>query len=169
MRLFIAINFDDGVKDKIQEVQSEMKKISKGNYSKRDNLHLTLAFLGEIEEARLKDIKDAMNKISVPKMNLTFSEVGCFKRDQELWWIGLKHNENLSKLQSQLSDELMKKGFKLEKRKFIPHITIARQTRMGRAFEGFSLNEFDANVSTVDLMLSSRIDGKLVYTKLYSV
>jgi len=169
MRLFIAINFDDTTKDKIQEVQSKMKKISKGNYSKRDNLHLTLAFLGEISEDRVEDIKLAMDAISVPKMRLSFSEIGCFNHGSELWWIGIKKNDELIKMQKNLVKSLREKGFEIESRKFVPHITIARETRIKSKDQIVLENEFTSQeIHSIDLMVSERMDGNLVYRKIYS-
>ena len=168
MRLFIAINFDEKTKDKIQEVQEKMKLISRGNYTKRENLHLTLAFLGEIPEDRIEDIKNAINSVEVPEMKLIFSKTGCFNRDSELWWIGIKQNKELTKMQKELVNTLKENGFKIESRKFVPHITIARETRIKYSGLEFLENEFTSQkINSIDLMLSERVNGKLQYKKLY--
>ena len=63
MRLFIAINFNDSTLKKLLAVQEELKnKAVKGRFSWPENLHLTLAFLGECDEAGLEAAIDAMAK-----------------------------------------------------------------------------------------------------------
>ena len=111
-----------------------------------------------------------MESVAVPKMHLEFSDVGCFRNESELWWIGIKENEELTKLQKDLSKALKEKGFSLESRKFKPHITLARQMHAGKISPTELLPEvFSTDVSAINLMLSHRIDGRLTYTELYSV
>lgn len=168
MRLFIAINFDDSTKGKIIEVQNRLRALGKGRFSVPENLHLTLAFLGEISEDRIGDIKAAMDRVDVPVQTLVFERVGCFRRDSELWWIGLKKTPALMRLQQELSDALTDAGFRLEKRSFKPHITLAREMHIGQADpKKLLLRAFDTKVNAMSLMLSHRPNGKLTYTELY--
>ena len=170
MRLFIAINFDKKTKENILAVQRRLKTYGKGNFTREENLHLTLAFLGEIPEERLPDIKVAMESVTIPKMHLEFSDIGCFRNESELWWIGIKENEALTKLQKDLSIALREKGFSLESRKYKPHITLARQMHAGKIPSKELLPEvFSTEVSVITLMLSHRANGRLTYTELYSV
>ena len=66
MRLFIAINFDPETKRKLLEVQHRLRELGKGNFSREDNLHLTLAFIGEVPMERLEDVKAAMDQVKFP-------------------------------------------------------------------------------------------------------
>ena len=79
MRLFISINFDQPTRANILKVQERLRREGNGNFSSEENLHLTLAFLGEIVEERVKDVKDAMNAVEVPEMSLKFSDIGFFR------------------------------------------------------------------------------------------
>ena len=168
MRLFIAVNFDDRTKSQIIEVQNRLRSLGRGRFSAPENLHLTLAFLGEIPESRVDDIKAAMDSVEVPDQTLVFERVGCFRRDSELWWIGLKKTPALMKLQQELSDALADAGFRLEKRAFKPHITLAREMHIGQVDSKDLLpRSFDTKVNNISLMLSHRPDGKLTYTELY--
>lgn len=66
MRLFIAINFEEKVKLKLNEAQNYLKKYAAyGNFSSSENLHLTLVFLGETEAGRLFEIKNAIDNINI--------------------------------------------------------------------------------------------------------
>ena len=81
MRLFIAVNFNDKTKDKIVSVQDRLREHGKGNFSFRENLHLTLVFLGEVPRKQVESVKRAMQQVYVPKTELTFDRTGCFKRN----------------------------------------------------------------------------------------
>lgn len=166
MRTFIAINFDENTVDKIVGVQDELAERGRGNFTRRENLHLTLAFLGEIDVNQIEEVKSAMNAINLHSMNLTFGKVGYFRGDSELWWIGIDNNPTLLGMQRALINELKKTSVTPDMKKFRPHITLVRQMNIGHADIGFK--PFTTKVSHISLMLSERVNGKLTYTELYS-
>ncbi len=170
MRLFIAINFDQQTVDRMIAVQQQLRLLGTGNFSRPENLHLTLAFLGEVAPARIAAIHDAMDDTATLPMALTFDHVGCFKRDGgDVWWIGLQENAPLLLLQQALSGHLADSGFLIERRRFSPHITLAREMRMTARPDRDALlqNPFDTRVEAISLMRSERVRGRLTYTELY--
>ncbi|MBQ3614969.1 MAG: RNA 2',3'-cyclic phosphodiesterase, partial [Anaerotignum sp.] len=61
MRTFIAIELEEEIKDQLADAQAETQKLCrKGNYVPKDNFHITLHFLGEIEEDDMEYLQDAM-------------------------------------------------------------------------------------------------------------
>lgn len=172
MRLFIAVNFDERTKDKIVSVQNKLKEHGKGIFSFRENLHLTLAFLGEVSRKQVESVKKAMEQVHVPKMELTFDRTGCFKRrGSNTWWIGLRKNDALYKMQRELTAALRDAGFDIENRPYKPHLTIARKVMLHDKLNQDTLlgSQFSAEADTMSLMLSERINGKLTYSELYNV
>lgn len=170
MRLFIATNFDRETVGQMLAVGQRLRTLGTGNFSRPENLHLTLAFLGEVSPAGIDAICDAMNRTAVLPMTLTFDHVGCFKRDGgDIWWIGLKENALLLSLQNELSGRLTDVGFSIERRRFSPHITLAREVRLTAQPDLNMLLDkpFTAQISAVSLMRSERIGGRLTYTELY--
>ena len=175
MRLFIAIGFEEDVKNRIIRVREELRNSSSsGNFTRDENLHLTLVFLGEVPGSRVKEIENIMEEIEEEPFELEFGSLGCFKRDlgKELWWLGCKKNRTLMKLQRQLSEKLYSSGFKIEKRQYKPHLTLGREVMIeggGKVFLSESLEQkpIISHVSQISLMLSERINGKLTYTALY--
>lgn len=171
MRLFIATQFDDEVKDHIQAVQERLRRLdSRANFTRRENLHLTLAFLGEISEERLADIEEAMNAVETAPLELCFDRMGRFRRrDSELWWIGARGNRELERMQAELTARLRSKGFSLEERTFQPHLTLAREVRLTRPPDRAALlgNPFAAHVDAMSLIRSQRLQGRLIYTELF--
>ena len=172
MRLFIAINFDEATKDRITAVQDRLRKTAKGNFSRRENFHLTLAFLGETDAEQVATICRIMETLTVPKMKLDFDRVGRFRRERgDIRWIGIKKQPELIALQKELTDKLRRFGFPIEERGFSPHITLSRETVPlspvnDREIMGES---FSAQADSISLMLSERINGKLTYTEQYRV
>ena len=170
MRLFIAINFPDEVKATIAELRDNLRaEALRGNFTFDENLHLTLVFLGECSVQQTEAIKAVMDEITFSEFMLMLDKVGYFKRDDgNTWWIGLKENKSLSNLQADLTERLMQKGFTLENRKYTPHVTIGRAVKMPTGFVKPKIPQNKFDVTSIELMKSERINGKLVYTQLYS-
>jgi 2'-5' RNA ligase len=170
MRLFIAINFPVEIKSAIAEIRDSLRESSlRGHFSFDENLHLTLAFLGECDVRQTETIKAVMDDTIFPKFTLMLDKVGYFKRDSgDTWWIGLKENKSLSVLQANLSERLKQKGFMLESRKYTPHVTIGRELRMSAGFVQPKIRQDKFDAISIELMNSERINGKLVSTRIYS-
>ena len=170
MRLFIAINFPKEIKAEIAKIRDSLKDVSlRGNFSFDENLHLTLVFLGECDVQQINAIKKVMDDIQFPELTLMLEKVGYFKRDGgNTWWIGLKENKLLSDLYADLSERLIQKGFLLENRKYTPHVTIGREVRMREGFVNPQVQQISFKITSIELMKSERINGKLGYTQVYS-
>ena len=167
MRLFISINFDDNTKEKILAVQNRLRQKGRGRFTSPENLHLTLAFLGEVDEAGIPEIKAVMDSLTVQEMRLIFSHIGYFKRDSELWWIGAEADAELMELQKDLIRGLKSSGFAPDDKRFRPHITLAREMHIGAADSKALLPKpFAAHVNSIHLMHSHHQNGKLIYTEI---
>lgn len=173
MRLFIAINFEKNVRDEIINIIEGIKKYAKqGRFVCDEHIHLTLEFLGEVPEGRVKDIESIMEQINATPFTLSLSDLGYFKRkDGNIYWLGIHDNKDLITLQLKLHNLLQEKGFKLEKRKYRPHITIGRRVRLIDSFNldelRESINKSQIGVNSIDLMESKNVNGKLVYTRIF--
>ena len=174
MRLFIAIDFPEDIKDGLL---SDAKKIRgsffRANFSRRENYHLTLVFLGEVPPARVKEIAAVMNGCAFPDFRLTVGEGGRFRRDGgDTLWRKVTAPKTLFDIQKQLFAELKAHGFSFDNREFKPHITIAREAILadGAAFSGISFGEpLSFTVSSITLMRSDRINGVLTYTPIHII
>ncbi len=172
MRLFIGINFDSQTKQKLISLQEGLKKLGKGNFTHDQNLHLTLVFLGEVAPEGVAAIKGAMEQTQISPLTLRFDHMGCFKRDGgNIWWVGLGQNPALTLMQQALSSNLQGAGFTLERRRFTPHITLAREFRLSTEADPKVLlgQGFETIANTITLLRSERVGGKLVYTPIYEL
>lgn len=172
MRLFIAINFDEETRARICQVQDRLKVLCTGNFSRPENFHLTLAFLGETKPQKLGEICALMDRLRFPHLSLSFDRVGCFSQEgSELWWLGLAQNKALLALQRELTEGLRQAGFPIESRRFSPHITLARKLRFREVPDKAQLlgTAFSTTADRLSLMLSERVGGRLTYTEQYKV
>jgi RNA 2',3'-cyclic 3'-phosphodiesterase len=94
-----------------------------------ENLHITLWFLGEVEPARLAALESATFPFSVAPFDIHLGGVGLFPPagPPRVIWMGIRSGgEGLAALHAELSDRLPPLGFKAERRRFAPHLTLAR-------------------------------------------
>ena len=172
MRLFIAINFQDEIKESLCGCIDTLKKASlQGNFTRRENLHLTLAFLGET--TRVSSAKRAMDAAEGQPFEPSFENFGRFSRSGgDIYWIGVGQNETLTALQTSLCGELRKEGFSLEAREFKPHLTLGREVVPAPDFdrEAFkrAIPPMRMRVEKISLMKSERLNGRLTYTEIYA-
>ena len=170
MRLFIAINFEEMIQEEIRSVQQRLQGVGRGQLTRRDNLHLTLSFLGEVQPSRVEDVKRAMDATQTQPLTLCFDHLGRFKRDGgDIVYLGLAHHPALFAMQKELSLHLIGKGFPLEHRSYSPHITLARKFILEQSLNSYSLlpNPITVQAQAISLMRSDRVNGRLTYTELY--
>ncbi|ABX41382.1 RNA 2',3'-cyclic phosphodiesterase [Lachnoclostridium phytofermentans] len=172
MRIFIAINFTEEIKHNLYEQILNLKgKSIKGNFTRKENLHLTLAFLGEVDEKHLETLKNVINQLEVSEFPINLSNMSAFHNGDELLpWIGIVPNTKLQVLQQQLTEGLKASGFAHDEKKFTPHVTLGRKVLMKSNTE---LNRYDGLcgkeivVNAISIMKSERINGILTYTEIY--
>ena len=169
MRLFIALQLNDEMKDALQEMQHYMQSRGvKGNYTRRDNLHLTLAFIGEFEDPEI--ILEAIGRAGLRPFEISLSGTGSFK---SLWWAGIDGGLALQSFARRLRRELDNSGIPYDRKKFAPHITLIRRPECcGRDTEQEilkALNDTEEIKMTVDhasLMRSDRGEHGMLYTEI---
>jgi len=166
MRLFVSINFGTPTRDVLIALQDELRQSSmRGRFTAPENLHLTLAFLGECDQAQMEAAKRAVLDTNAAPFPLEIHRLGRFPRpDGDIWWAGVGESEPLIALQRDLTDRLIATGFVLERRKYTPHITLGRQVIT--TTQEKTIPPFGEIVSCIHLMQSKRIAGRLVYTSI---
>ena len=166
MRLFIAINFDAETRSRLIALRDELRSQSvSGNFSLDDNLHLTLVFIGECSPKKIDKIKAILETVTFAPFEVTVERLGTFSHGT-LWWAGLREDKPLMNLQHEIEYKLTICGFEMDGRKYRPHITIGREVVTG--VKPWEIEPFGETVSGIDLMKSERINGKLVYTPIFT-
>ena len=93
-----------------------------------ENMHLTLRFIGEVENGQAEDIDAALVRLRAPRFDITLDGVGLFGKPSaaRVLWAGVRKCEKLTRLQAKIENALQMSGLPPEERKFSPHITLAR-------------------------------------------
>src|SRR5829696_5784514 len=157
-RVFIAIDISSEARAKVAEYIERLRQVGRElrvGWENPEKLHLTLRFLGDVDEHQLISVEQAVRKVAAEFVAFRSAIYGNGrfppKGDPRVLWLGLTDDGNLSKLAQTLDREIAKVGFEPEKRQFRPHLTIARlrephrSTALAAAHvsNGFQLVEFD--------------------------
>ncbi|AFM42183.1 2''-5'' RNA ligase [Desulfosporosinus acidiphilus SJ4] len=174
MRLFIGIDIPDILKHSLLTFQSELKRLGiNGSWKSKDNFHITLEFLGELDAIVIPDITDRMS-IAAQHSQAFRLEIGglgvfpSYKRPHTFWTAVGGNLPELFRLRDELHALLAQKGLRLEDRKFKPHITIASRPNFNdidlSSLKTKNLGEFTVN--EVTLFESVVLQGKRIYQPL---
>ncbi len=129
MRCFISIELAENVKAQIFHAFEKLKnsKTCYGNFVKKDNLHLTLKFLGNISEEKIEEIKKVLEKIDFRQFPVETGKIGFFPNENYVrtLWIDLKASD-FEFLKNEIDEKLHKLGFNEKDKNFTTHITVAR-------------------------------------------
>ena len=133
MRLFVAIELDDGARIAIADEQRRLKRlVGEGalKWVRPEHMHLTLAFLGEINEDRSRTLVDAMREpIACAPVAIAFGGIGMFPPNgpPRVLWVGVSSGEpEVIDIQRVVAERVKAFGAELEARPFHPHLTLAR-------------------------------------------
>lgn len=163
MRIFIAIRFTEAFKSSILDAQDGLREYGvRGNYTQPENLHLTLAFIGETE--RVAEIKAAVDAVKFEPFVIRTGKLGSFNGRSRVLWLGIEGEDKVKTIAQQLRRNLDKCGIDYAKGRFSSHITLVRQpSEMPLDVE---VESESMTVSEISVMNSERINGRLVYTAL---
>lgn len=131
-----------------------------------ESIHLTLKFLGEIDDAKALKVSAELQKAAegIGPFNLEVGGVGCFPnaRAPKVVWAGIKESVELSKLQKKIDERLSSIGFEAEKRPFTPHLTLCR---IKSAEEGRALGRLVTEAASGEQAKAAFTAGSFVFMK----
>ena len=164
MRTFIAIELEEETKAQLAEVQAEAEKLCRrGNYTPKDNFHLTLHFLGEVQEEDLDYLHEAIYETARRNrpFTMTIDKIGFFPRGNKgILWAGIER-----------SNHLQQQGFARGRKGLSPHITLGREVEPQRNFtdvqRGVRVEPMRVSVRSISLMESVRRGARLMYVPVF--
>ena len=163
MRLFLAINFDRPMKDALINIQNEWyDRGVRGSYTSEENLHLTLAFIGEYPDPQ--PVLDALSGVSFTPFPITLEGAGRFGN---LWWAGLRDSAPLTAVVRRIRRALADRGIPFDRKRFSPHITLIRKA--AGELPGGSFAPVTMTVASVSLMRSDRGKQGMLYTEVGTI
>lgn len=123
LRLFAALPIRADIGDHLIPLQ---KGVSGASWRPRLNFHITLRFFGDVDRNFAYDLDAALAEIRAPQMKLSLAGAGWFgKREPSALWAGIAYNEELATLAGACERVSRRLGLPAEKRKFLPHVTLA--------------------------------------------
>lgn len=129
-RLFLALWPDGRVRDKITAHLKQASLTSHhGKPVTRENLHITLRYIGSVDEPQLTCIRDVMAKVSVTPFELVLDHQACWSRPQVAWLGCHQIPEALLQLVTDIESALVECGFEPEPRPYVPHLTFKRKIK----------------------------------------
>ncbi len=177
-RTFIAIEPPQTVRPKIKEhidrLRSALPDV-RASWTREDNLHLTLKFLGDVPVNQIEPLSEALKRAATqtPGFELIIRGCGSFppRGKPNVVWIGIEDpSSNLRKLQASVEDECAKAGFDRDPRLFHPHLTIARLRNpkgarsLSELHQEIGFEPVSAEVSDVCLIRSELSSAGSMYT-----
>lgn len=127
MRTFVALDLPDPVRDALEAVQEALPPGLRP--SDPDQFHLTLAFLGERPESEVEAAHEGLETLRHPRVPLRLRGLGTFDHEGLTVWAGVAEEAGLRSLQAKVLSVLHGAGIMLPRRRFRPHVTLARARR----------------------------------------
>ena len=133
MRTFIALELPDVFADEVAAMGRRLARSCEGRFVRRETYHVTLAFLGEIDEATSRDAVGALEEACAGRGPVPLRSEGLGKfgrpRDATLW-LGLETAPELVSLATSVRECLAARGVTFEEKPFRPHVTLGRRVRL---------------------------------------
>jgi 2'-5' RNA ligase len=125
MRLFVALDLPWEIKERLATLA---EGIQGARWVPADNYHLTLRFIGEVPAYRAEEIDVALAGLRGKGFTLMLAGVGTFEKAgrEVALWVGVERTPALELLQSKIETALQRAGLEPERRRFVPHVTLAR-------------------------------------------
>jgi 2'-5' RNA ligase len=124
IRLFVGLALPDDIAGRLAVMAAG---IPGARWVERRNLHLTLRFIGEVEEGVAQEIHECLGEIRAAGFDLAITGFGTFGRSKlNALWAAVEKNSEIVHLQAKVDAALVRAGIAPEGRKFVPHVTLAR-------------------------------------------
>ena len=166
MRLFIAIQLNTEMRDALEEIQGSLRLAgARGNFTREENLHLTLAFVGEHPDP--DEVLDALETVAFRPFDIRLDGYGNFG---DLWWVGVSDTAPLEAVARRVRRALADAGIPFDRKRFVPHITVLRRADFGRnELPALRIPEAGMTVERISLMRSDRGRNGMIYMELGSI
>ena len=136
-RLFVGLKIPEDIREELLSLCSGLENV---RWVKKENFHITLQFIGEVQKSYLDDLVQSLSEIRFSQFDLTLNGINFFNSTRFIRsiWTGIREKENLIKLHSKINISIEKAGISFKRRKFMPHVSIARFTRQsGSRFQDY--------------------------------
>ena len=124
-RLFVGLPIPQDVALRLSLLQGGL---AHARWVDTSNMHITLAFIGAVEELQAREIDSALSEVTGPRPEIALKDLGVFghKHQRKTLWAGIAPDAALMTLQGRVDSALRRAGVETEQRSYTPHVTLAR-------------------------------------------
>ena len=125
MRLFVAVELPAPVRERLAALAGGLHG---AKWVGAEQMHLTLTFLGELDRIQAEDVAEQLGEIRAKAFDVELAGIGNFASARQVrsLWVGVAANDALTALQAKVEHAARRAGVKAERRKFVPHVSLAR-------------------------------------------
>lgn len=128
-RVFFALWPDEGLQRQLARLVDQVILACGGRGVLAGKLHLTLVFLGDVEQERLEPLRTLAASVRAPRVELTLDRLGYWRHHLIVWAGASTVPESLAALVTGLEEQLAAAGYAFDRRPYVPHVTLARKAR----------------------------------------
>lgn len=172
MRTFIALEPPEGFVEDVAAMARVLSAAVEGRFVPRQNYHVTLAFLGDVDEAQAREAMDAMDEacVGAAAVPMRPDGLGKFGRASDATlWMGLAPDAELPGLADRMREALRSRGIGFDDKPFLPHITLARRARLPKGALPELVFPLPCNAARVTLFKSTLSRDGARYKPLYEI
>src|SRR3989344_1091987 len=161
MRLFIAIELPKEIRDYLFDIRNNLDKgLAKINWVAKKNIHLTLKFLGDVDDKIVPEIISKLKEITFDEFKLELDKLGVFPNENHVnvLWVGVKNFNKVIELQQEIEEKL--RDYFQKDREFSAHITLGRvkaikdKNQFSKTFKNIKINKMSFDVNSFSLIKS---------------
>jgi 2'-5' RNA ligase len=180
VRSFIALELSDEARVELARIEEALKKSDANvKWVKPESVHLTLKFLGYIDEEKIAPISEKIEKIAsgISPFDIALSGIGVFPswRQARVIWVGIEEGaENVKTLAGQVEEAMAREGFEKEERSFRSHLTLGRvrspknKEKLEKEALSIEVKPAKSHISKIILFKSDLSQKGAVYTPLFT-
>lgn len=174
MRVFVALELPQKVKDNLERSERQFAEYATGgNFVPKENLHLTLHFLGNVNDSDLIYVQSAMDAVrDLPAPTLSVTQFAQ-QRVGDIVWAKIRQSAALTELHDRLGEKLEENNFETEHRAYRPHVTLIRKKSFSLPFSEVTKNVqmFNMPFAATNLTLFESVFDKrgVTYRPLYTI
>ena len=170
MRLFFALWPDEGVRARLAHWSRELHAVCGGRPMRAENLHLTVAFLGNVENARVAEVERAAGEVAPRVVSLVLDQPGYWKQNRIAWAGASTVPAGIEAFAAELRSALERSRISFDTKGFVSHVTLLRDAREPRAMPALDPIEWRldgfALVQSVTLPRGSRYEVRKFWRNL---
>ena len=166
LRVFFALWPDAGVAKRLEALAGRLHGACGGRRMRRETLHLTLAFVGDVDRDRLPALEAVGDAVGGPGFELPIDAVGYWPHNRIVWAGSTACPVGAARLADDLALALVSRGFEIEKRRFVPHVTLLRKA--ARPPPDFAMVSHNWPCTEFVLLASDRGESGSSYRRLAS-